>query len=194
MRRLLPRLLLLLLALLLLAALVPLRVVADDEMSPGLQRGDLIWVLPVAPLRGDVVVLDDPLDPGRTILRRTLTGPETKVSWDDGGVRVAGKRVRQSDMGVLEEDRLIEELIWSKPPAREKTWRVRLRKQPAPWLAEELVVPEGHWYLLADDRDRALDSRSFGTVPEAALQGVVRLRLGPPDPWRPWFERLIGWE
>ncbi len=194
MRRLLPRLLLLLLALLLLAVLLPLRIVADDEMSPGLQRGDLIWVLPVAPLRGDVVVLDDPLDPGRTILRRTLVGAEGKVSWDDSGVRVGGKRVRQTDMGMLEGDRLVEELIWSKPPAREKTWRVRLRKQPAPWLAEELVVPEGHWYLLADDRDRALDSRSFGTVPEADLEGVVRLRVGPPDAWRPWFEFLTGWE
>lgn len=194
MRRLLTRLSLALLTLLVVAAVVPMRRVADDEMSPGLKRGDLIWVLPVTPLRGDVVLLDDPLDPGRTILRRTLVGAEGKVAWDANGIRVAGKRIRQTDMGVYEGDRVIEELIWSKPPAREKTWRVRLRKLPAPWVADEIVVPEGHWYLLADDRDRALDSRSFGTIPIESIRGVVRLRIGRPDAWRSWFEWMKGWE
>lgn len=178
-----------------LAALaLPARRVADQEMSPNLQRGDLVWVLPVTPLRGDLVVLRDPLDPGRTVLRRVLTGGGTKVAWDEGGVRVNGKRVRQSDMGMLEGDRLMEEVIWSRPPARAKSWRVRLRKPPAPWEAEAVEVPDGHWYLLADDRDRALDSRWWGPVPATQIEGVVRLRVGPADPWRGLVEWQEGWE
>lgn len=186
--------LILLLALLVAVALLPVRRVADDDMSPNLQRGDLVWVLPVKPLRGDVVVLTDPLDPDHTVLRRTLTDGDTKVVWDDGGARINGKRLRQSDMGMLEGDRLMKEVIWSKPPARAASWLVRLRKPPAPWSADKVAVPEGHWYLLADDRDRAIDSRWWGPVPETALRGVVRLRVGKPDEWRGWIQWLEGWE
>lgn len=194
MRRLLSRLLLLLLALTLLALLLPMRRVADAEMSPNLQPGDLVWVLPVEPLRGDLVVLVDPLDPGRRIVRRVLAGAGARVAWDEGGVRVDSKRIRQTDMGMLEGDRLIQELIWSRPPAREFTWRVRLRALPAPWKAEAVEVPEGQLYLIADDRDRALDSRQWGTIPRSAVEGVIRARIGPRDPWRPVAQWLRGWE
>ncbi|NOY25490.1 MAG: signal peptidase I [Oligoflexia bacterium] len=174
--------------------MLPARRVTDDEMSPNLQRGDLVWVLPVQPLRGDVVVLQDPLDPGRTVLRRLLTGADTKVAWDDGGIRANGKRIRQTDMGMLQGDRLMKEVIWSKPPARAFNWLVRLRKPPAPWTADAVQVPEGSWYLLADDRDRAVDSRWWGPVSQTAFKGVIRLRIGKPDPWRGWISWLKGWE
>ena len=174
--------------------LLPVRRIADDEMSPNLRRGDLVWVLPLAPLRGDLVVLRDPLDPDQRIVRRTLTGGGTKVSWDESGVRVNSKRVRQSDMGDEDGDAIQEELIWSKPPARERKWRVRQRRPLPVWPQEAVEVPEASWYLLADDRDRALDSRSWGPVPAAELDGVIRLRLGPPDPWRGWISWEEGWE
>ncbi len=186
--------LLFLLALVAIAALVPMRRVQGDEMSPNLQPGDLIWVLPVTPLRGDIVVLRDPLDPDRRILRRTLTGGDTKVRWDEGGLRVNGKRVRQTDMGDLDGDSLQQEVIWSKPPARAKNWLVRLRRPAAFWTAGTVEVPEDHWYLLVDDRDRALDSRWWGPVHQDAIEGVVRLRIGPSDPWRGPVEWLRGWE
>lgn len=173
---------------------LPARRITDQEMSPSLQPGDLVWVLPVQPLRGDLVVLRDPLDPSRRIVRRTLAGGGTKVSWDENGVRVDSKRVRQSDMGMLEGDRLMKEVIWSRPPARAREWLVRLRKPPAPWQREAVEVPEGHWYLLADDRDRALDSRWWGPVAQTQIEGVIRLRLGQKDPWRGWAVVEQGWE
>lgn len=173
---------------------LPARRITDLEMSPALQPADLVWVLPVPPLRGDLVVLRDPLDPGRRVVRRTLAGGGAKVSWDENGVRVDSKRIRQTDMGMLEGDRLMKEVLWSKPPARAREWLVRLRKPPAPYLSEAVLVPEGHWYLLADDRDRALDSRWWGPVPEQAIEGVIRLRVGAPDAWRSWASLEQGWE
>ena len=35
------------------------------------------------------------------------------------------------------------------------------------------------WWLLSDNPDEGVDSRHRGTVPEAAVLGVVRLRLWP---------------
>jgi len=182
------------LALLLGAALVPMRRVQDDSMRPNLQRGDLVWVLPVQPLRGDVVAVADPLDPAHTVLRRTIVDGGGKIAWDDGGLRVSGKRMRQSDMGMADGDRVFEELLWSKPPARAWKWRVLLRKPPTTWLSGQVEVPDAHWYLLADDRDRATDSRWWGPVPATAVRGVVRLRVGRPDAWRGWVQWLKGWE
>jgi hypothetical protein len=54
-----------------------------------------------------------------------------------------------------------------------------------------VTVPEGHWYLLAEDRDGALDSRFWGPVPEAAISGVARLRVGGTDAWRPQPVELL---
>ncbi len=176
------------------AAMATVRRVGGDDMRPTLQPGDLVVVLPVQPLRGDIVVLRDPLDPDRRIFRRALTGGDTKVRWDEGGLRVNGKRVRQTDMGELDGDSVQQEVIWSKPPARAKNWLVLLRKPAAFWTSDTVEVPEEHWYLLADDRDRAMDSRWWGPVPGSAIDGVVRLRVGPKDTWRGVFEVQRGWE
>jgi signal peptidase I len=43
-----------------------------------------------------------------------------------------------------------------------------------------VVVPEGQYFVLGDDRDRAYDSRYFGPVPRWAIIGTVRAILAPP--------------
>jgi signal peptidase I len=177
-----------------LAGLVPLRRVAGDGMAPTLRDGDWVWVLPLEPLRGDIVVLDDPLDPGHAVFRRALTGGDTKTRVEEEGVRINGKKVRQKDMGTDGEHRVFQETIWSKPPAVATSWRIRRNKATVRWGAEPVEVPTDHWYLLADDRDYTLDSRMWGPVPNDALAGVVRLRVGPADEWRPAVEWLTGTE
>ena len=96
------RILMVLCVVLLLAALVallPMRKVSDNEMAWTLQQGDYVWILPVAALKGDVVQLKDPLEPDRTILRRVVAMGEDKLTYEDGVMKVNGKRVRQTDMG-----------------------------------------------------------------------------------------------
>lgn len=166
------------------------RTVGSDEMSPSIRAGDRVLILPLTPIRGDVVALADPLDPSRIVLRRVIADGSKRVKIEDGELRVDVKRIRQKEMGQLDGDRVTQETMWSKPPARANNWLLRYRATPIHWSAEPVLVPDGSWYLLADNRDSALDSRWWGPIPESQLKGVVRLRYGPADDWRPEWEIL----
>jgi len=170
----------------LLCALVPLRRVAGDEMAWTLRDGDLVWVIPARIRRGDVVMLSDPLDSTRLIFRRAVADGGQKVRYDVDGLRINGKRIRQTEMGRDQDHRVVKEVLWSSPPARPNRWFPRYtRQKTVRWaLPEKVEVPDGHWFLLADDRDGSLDSRWWGPIPEGDIQGVIRLRFGEADIWR----------
>lgn len=181
------------------AALAPLRTVAGDEMSWSLRAGDKVWIVPDRVRRSDVVLVTDPLDPSRRVLRRAIAHGGQKVRVEDGTVRVDGKRIRQQEMGDPPqadegpELTVLKEVIWSKPPARANRFFPTISDRPTRWSAPGVVeVPEGHWYVLADNRDAALDSRWWGPVPESAIHGVARARYGEADIWRETaFELLL---
>lgn len=167
------------------AAIVPMRSVAGDDMQWTVQPGDLVWILPDRVRKADVVLVDDPLDPGRRVLRRVIAAPGERVRIDDSGVRVNGKRIRQTEMGEADGHRVRKEVIWSRPPARANPYFTQLVIPEVAWSSPGVVeVPEGHWYVLADRRDQGVDSRWWGPVPESAIHGVVRLRYGPTNTWR----------
>ncbi|MFT4977795.1 MAG: signal peptidase I [Myxococcota bacterium] len=173
------------LAVLVLLALLPLRQVGSDEMAWTFQPGDYVWIVPDTTFKGDVVLMDDPLDPSRTVLRRVVALAGDKVKYEDGGLRVNGKRVRQNDMGERDSVQVYKEVIWSRPPARATNWFIQRVKRPVLWTLDgPVTIPSGHVYVMADSRDEALDSRWWGPVPTSALKGVVRARLGTADDWR----------
>ena len=165
-------------------AVLPARKVVGADMAPSVLAGEWAWILPLTPIRGDIVALHDPLDPSRTILRRAIAGDGNTVAYEDGVMRVGIKRVRQKEMGTDATYNTLEETMWSKPPARANTWLIRRRATNVRWKIDAVSIPDHHWFLMADDRDGALDSRWWGTIPEADLLGVVRLRVGEADAWR----------
>lgn len=171
-------------------AAATVRTVGSDEMSPSILADERVMILPLTPIRGDVVVLRDPLDPERLVLRRAIADGGKRVRYEDGELRVDIKRIRQKEMGEQGDYRVSQETMWSKPPARANNWLLRYKKEPVRWKAEPVLVPEGSWYLLADDRDGALDSRWWGPIPLERIEGVVRARLGTADEWRPRVQWL----
>jgi len=172
-----------------LAAAIPARKVVGDAMLWTVKAGDIVWIVPDRVRKADVVLVDDPLDPGKRVLRRVVAIAGEKVRVDDSGLRVNGKRIRQTEMGDRPGLRIRKEVIWSRPPARANPYFTQLTVPEVPWSSQGVVeVPEGHWYVLADNRDSAVDSRWWGPVPDSAIHGVVRARYGEVDTWRetPW--------
>ena len=169
------------------------RVVGTD-MAPSFLSGDRVWISPWAePLPGDVVVIQDPLDPNNTILRRVLAIGGQTIRYDEDTIRVGNRRLRKQAMGDSGDHLVAQETLWAKKPQLGHQWLTQQLAYPGTrWSTDPVVVPDEHLYLLADNRDRALDSRWWGAIPANLALGVVRLRLGAKHTWRTEWEWTVG--
>jgi signal peptidase I len=106
------------------------------------------------PQRGDIVVFRDPTNPSVDLIKRIIALPGEKVEIADGKVYI--------------NDRLLEE------PYVQGQW---FGDRPA------AIVPQGHYFVLGDNRDNSKDSRSpqIGYVPEDLIIGKAIITLWPRD-------------
>ncbi|HCH64216.1 MAG TPA: hypothetical protein DFR83_15540, partial [Deltaproteobacteria bacterium] len=68
-----------LLAVTVLVGLIPVRQVRGDDMLWSIQPGDFIWIVPDRVRKADVVLVTNPLDSDRKVLRRVVAGPGDRV-------------------------------------------------------------------------------------------------------------------
>lgn len=132
--------------------------ITTDSMDPTLRAGDSVLAVKFVyrlgePRRGDVVLFEAPND-GAPTIKRVVGLPGDTVAVRDGVLFVNGEKKWEGyvDYGLTDSTFL--------GPAH---------------------VPEGHVYLMGDNRVNSLDSRSYGPVPEADLLGRVLLRVWPLD-------------
>ena len=184
--------------------------IPSGSMKPTLEVGDFILVnkfaygirLPVLdtkiiavddPQRGDVMVFRYPSDPNINYIKRVvgLAGDHVRYS-SDKRLFVNGRPVAQQLVGeepsslgsaVLYEERLgeVEHLI--------RKEMNRYRVEPG----REWVVPQGHYFMMGDNRDNSNDSRYWndpniprgllGMVPDGNIVGkAFAVWMSWPDP------------
>lgn len=134
--------------------------VNDDSMQSTLHSGQNVLVNRVAylfhgPERGDMVVLNDPLNPSHTLLRRIVAIPGDTVVLDSDTITIDGVRLNE-------------------PYAQQKF-------NPG---AESVRVQPGTYFVLPDNRlSSNSDSRYFGTVPSNLIIGKAVLVYWPLNQW-----------
>ena len=132
-----------------------------DSMAPTLLDGDrtVISVMGYQPRRGDVVVLQDPGEAGKHLVKRVIAtgGEQVDIDFDLGVVYVNGLA--------------LEEPYCSGPT------------HAAYDVEFPVVVPEGHLFVMGDNRDFSHDSRSadVGMIPVESIEGRVIWRFYPFD-------------
>ncbi len=168
--------------------------IPSGSMLPTLLIGDFILVnkftygirLPVvdrkiveigAPQRGDIVVFRYPEDPSVPFIKRVVGLPGDRIGYFHKTLYVNGKEVPQVPAGsyrgsgsgaVMTGADVRREAL--QPVAHE------ILVQPsAPSVEGEMVVPDGHYFVMGDNRDNSRDSRYWGTVPDANLIGKAFL-------------------
>jgi signal peptidase I len=163
--------------------------IPSGSMLPTLKIGDFILVnkfdyglrLPVTnttiipttePKRGDVVVFKYPLDPSLNYIKRLVGLPGDTVSYHDKVLTVNNKQVSKE---------LLAKLSVSLNPSKEP---VQLFSENLGGVQHDIynsyrftphegewVVPEGHYFVMGDNRDNSADSRFWGFVPEENMKG-----------------------
>ncbi|WP_457665798.1 signal peptidase I [Thiolapillus sp.] len=172
--------------------------IPSGSMMPTLLVGDFILVnkyayglrAPVTktkfvdvgePERGDVVVFRYPRDPKLDYIKRLVGLPGDRIAYRNKVLYVNGKAMPQEKVGIydavgsgirmrgsweLKEDlEGVEHSILINP-------RVPDFGPGCQVLARgEITVPEGHYFMMGDNRDNSNDSRCWGFVPEENLVG-----------------------
>ncbi|AFJ01595.1 Signal peptidase I [Methylophaga frappieri] len=163
--------------------------IPSGSMLPTLHVGDFILVnkfsyglrLPVlntkffdsgSPERGDVIVFRFPEEPSIDYIKRVVGLPGDRIGYFNKKLYINRKPV---DLEVASAVSVIDEQLEPQMQVYEEkltdtTHLIAI--DPASGSAEgEMIVPEGHYFVLGDNRDRSNDSRRWGTVPEANLVG-----------------------
>ncbi|MGH8480885.1 MAG: signal peptidase I, partial [Nevskiaceae bacterium] len=161
--------------------------IPSGSMRPTLLEGDFILVNkytyglrdPVfnlkflglgAPQRGDVVVFRYPLDPTKDFIKRVIGLPGDRVAYRNKQLTVNGEAMPQSADGVYTAGGPIPVLYRFEEEIGPVQHRI-LVNPARPAEDFEFEVPEGHYFMMGDNRDGSDDSRRWGTVPERNLVG-----------------------
>jgi signal peptidase I len=137
------------------------------SMSPTYVPGDRVVVSRLnTPTLGDPVVLNRPGD-GVTILKRIVGVGGDRIAIRDGVLVRNGQPVPQRQLSRPEPLVCLEEHLGDARYGVERETLAPRSDRP------EIVVPEDHFYVLGDRRDRSVDSRGFGPVPVDAFEGKI---------------------
>ncbi len=128
------------------------------------------------PQRGDIAVFRYPSDPRIDYIKRIVGIPGDRLSYIDKVLYINDQPAEQITEGYS---------IINSGDAPSPTWQVVKKQEnlmgikhgiyqrPAapPRDFYDVVVPEGHYFMMGDNRDDSGDSRSWGFVSEKALIG-----------------------
>jgi signal peptidase I len=161
--------------------------IPSGSMIPTLQVGDFILVnkydyglrlpvigtkiLPVSdPQRGDVMVFKEPQNPNINFIKRVIGVPGDEIRYVNKRLTINGKQVPEKYVAELRNEggpyKLFEETIDGKAHEIRKDLGIRSLRAEGTWR-----VPEGHYFMMGDNRDRSNDSRYWGMVPEKNIVG-----------------------
>jgi signal peptidase I len=132
------------------------------------------WWLPYEPVhRGDIVVFHFPLDPSDHVVKRVVGVPGDHIRLQNGVVFLNGQK--QNEPYVVFEG-APQDNFRDQFPARLYTdpgvdthWWMQMR---ADVRNGELVVPDGVYFVLGDNRNHSRDSRYWGFVPRSNIVGL----------------------
>ncbi len=121
--------------------------------------------------RGDIVVFHYPVNPSQHFVKRVIGVPGDRVRLINKQVFVNGVALREPYAHFIRpaNDTFRDSFPrLDVAPGETPEWWLQLRK-----LVEDgqLIVPEGYYFVMGDNRDDSYDSRYWGFVPRANILG-----------------------
>lgn len=183
--------------------------IPSGSMMPTLLDGDFILVnkfgygirLPVInakiidvgdPQRGDVVVFRFPRDPAVDYIKRIVGLPGDRIEYRDKVLYINGQPMKQELNGTYTDQGTGMSMTGASMRI-ESLGNVQhgiLTRPEQPPRDGEFRVPEGHYFVMGDNRDNSNDSRFWGYVPDENLVGKAFMI------WMNWdsADKAIRWD
>ncbi|MBT4963142.1 MAG: signal peptidase I [Francisellaceae bacterium] len=173
--------------------------IPSGSMKPTLLEGDFIVVnkfkyglrLPVVgtkvleigtPERGDIVVFKNK-KLGMVMIKRVVGIPGDHIQYSDNKLFVNDKEMLTNNTGI-EQDHIIDYGVSVPVLKKEENLLgvkhdiyVREGHGDMKYNIEDIVVPEGHYFMVGDNRNNSNDSRYWGLVSENDLLGKALLTV-----------------
>ena len=124
--------------------------VDGSSMKPTLEHNDFMLVKKEKPRRFDIVVLNERETdggPSKKIVKRVIGLPNDHITVIDGVLYINNSKYEEH---YLSKENIIQFKL----------------------VNFDIIVPEGHIFVLGDNRDVSKDSRAVGSFKESALVGV----------------------
>jgi signal peptidase I len=146
--------------------------------------------------RGDIVVFHYPVDPKQHFVKRVIGVPGDHLRMVNKVVWINGKPLSEPYVRFLEppNNMFRDNFPRTDIPAfgLEGKWWLEMRK-----LVEDgqLIIPEGHYFVMGDNRDDSQDSRYWGFVPRENIIGRPLLIYWSVRSWdrgRPFASSFSG--
>lgn len=143
---------------------------------------------PHLPARGDVVVFRPTPEPDRDFVKRIVGLPGERIQMIEGVLHINGTPVERELIGLIPTNSGYgEELFQGVRETLPNGVSYVIVERGATELdnTREYVVPEGHYFMMGDDRDNSADSRVMsvvGFVPFDNILGPVRAASAAPAP------------
>ncbi len=193
--------------------------VPSGSMNPGILEGDRLVVDKIAydvrwpftlhriarwghPDRGDIVTFPSPETEKDLLIKRVVALPGDTIALDANilivnGVRSSYTPLTSDEIDTLPKsvrgayDFMYEDILGDR---RVVMWAKRRSGDHAMRNLETVVVPDGHYFMMGDNRDRSRDSRAIGFIERRRVIGrahTVAFSLDLENYWRPRVRRFF---
>ncbi len=188
-------------------SMIPTLLVGDylfvSKMSYGYSRYSLPFGMPLIkgrvfytePKRGDVLVFKMPSDNKTDYIKRLIGLPGDKIQVKDGRLYINGNMIDRREEGeyVMRDPsgKALRFTKYTETLPEGVTHPIIEMSDEAPFdNTEEFTVPEDHFFMMGDNRDNSLDSRSIkvGFVPKVNLVGRAKFLFFSNDGTAAWWQ------
>lgn len=151
---------------------------ASASMSPTIKRGDMFVVSRWGYgkfgdnelVRGDIIVFNHPVISEAVYIKRVIGVTGDRIEFHEGKIILNGTDVSRTHIATDDQYKVYQEHIG------ESAYTVKILPEiPVP--SGQIIVPNGHLFVMGDNRSHSNDSRYWGSVPVNNVIGKVVYKL-----------------